>query len=429
VQDHASPSLTFLEHEVIPITADGRGRSITEQEAERLAAVNEARPGFCERGFRQVRLAQYCGLVNLGMRALEVLPKVQSTETGPEHCRGILMRLLSKSQLYPHVMDLPAAQRLRQQPLLEVFISAYFDSVTAVLRCGLLKQYQEVSEDLHHIRGRINVNRQLTALANRTDMGACVYDELTTDHLWNRLLKLALKAARTWIRSADLGRKWIELMGSFENVTDIQTSALQLDRLMPNRHTRRYVNAARWATWILKLLSPNMRHGNREAPTLLFDMNVLFEAAVANSLRGRATQAGLTLHTQDRSHHLATVLGPSEAGAILALRPDLVFRQHGQAIAIADTKWKPLRLSPKGLPQPGDKDVYQVFAYAAAYGCTDLALIYPWSHAAPQVKVPVFELPKLASLGPRLHLLGISVDEDHLPVVIGEIPPSLLALL
>ena len=49
--------LTALDHEAIPITADGAGFSLTPAEAELLAQVGELRRGFCELGYRQLKLA------------------------------------------------------------------------------------------------------------------------------------------------------------------------------------------------------------------------------------------------------------------------------------------------------------------------------------------------------------------------------------
>lgn len=70
--------LSFREHQSIPVDDGLSGEGITSLEADRLAKLGEERPGFFERGYRQVRLAQYCGIVNLGERILEVLPNPTS---------------------------------------------------------------------------------------------------------------------------------------------------------------------------------------------------------------------------------------------------------------------------------------------------------------------------------------------------------------
>src|SRR6476469_460334 len=89
--------VTALEHESLPITPDGGDGGLTPTEVERLAVLGEKRPGFCELGLNKVKLAQFCGVVSLGNRVLEILPKVDAGSGSPEECRGVLLRLLRLS--------------------------------------------------------------------------------------------------------------------------------------------------------------------------------------------------------------------------------------------------------------------------------------------------------------------------------------------
>ena len=61
-----------------------------------------------------------------------------------------------------------------------------------------------------------------------------------------------------------------------------------------------------WARWILALLAPALRAGRTEAPALLFNMDWLFESAVATVARRRVyEESGLTVEAQDTSQALA----------------------------------------------------------------------------------------------------------------------------
>ena len=83
----AANYLTAIEHESIPIIESPTPTSLTPAEAERLAVIGRQRRGFCELGVREVKLAQYCGIVSLGTRVLEILPKTQQSDS-PKTCRG-----------------------------------------------------------------------------------------------------------------------------------------------------------------------------------------------------------------------------------------------------------------------------------------------------------------------------------------------------
>ncbi len=410
--------LTALEHQPIPVTAEGSESSLTPAEAERLALIGELRPGFCERGYRKVKLAQYCGVVGLGERVLEILPKTQDGDESADECRGVLLRLLRATDRFPQFQHLPAGQYLRRAPLLEVFIAAHFDAVVTLGRGGLLRQYQERDEDLDVVRGRIAIARQLTAHANRPDRVACSFDELTADNLWNRVLKKAVRVVRPWIRGVELGRRWVELMSLFDEVDDSMLDGAQLSRLTFNRHAERYRVAIDWARWILGLLSPSLRAGKNDAPTLLFDMNKLFETAIASVVKRRVGRdAGLHVHSQASGISLATIASDLGSEAAFSLRPDLVIRRGMVPIAVADTKWKAIDMDrPGGHLLPSQEDMYQLHAYAAAYRCTDLALIYPWHTRLEHSKETRFGLPGSKGGPATVHILCVDVHDDALPL-------------
>lgn len=416
--------LTALEHEAIPITAEGAGFSLTPLEAERLAQIGEQRPGFCELGHRQVKLAQFCGVVSLGERVLEVLPKTQDRDVAAEDCRGVLLRLLGLSKRFPYFAQMPAGQHLRRAPLLEAFIAAFYQAVTTVIRAGLLRQYLEREEDLRVVRGRIATARQLGTHANRRDTVACVFDELCVDNVWNRVLKRAVRITRPWLHSAELGRRWVELMGVLDEVDDGRLAGAEVDRLVFDRRAERYREAVNWARWILALLAPALRGGRHEAPALLFDMNKLFESSVAAVLRRAAPRHGLEVIAQDSRQTLAMVHSGDVIEPSYVLRPDLLLVRASQVLVVADTKWKRIEFDRKGRPAPAESDIYQLHAYASAYRCRELALIYPVEASRATAEVQ-FLLPPVGEQAATVHVLGVDIGEDSLPLRIGRGPEEL----
>jgi 5-methylcytosine-specific restriction enzyme subunit McrC len=416
----SSRFLTALEHQPIPVTPDGAGWSLTPAEAERLAQIGEQRPGFCEVGHRKVKLAQFCGVVGLGERVLEILPKTQDGDSAAEECRGVLLRLLRWTERFPQFQHQPVGQHLRRAPLLEAFIAAFFDAVITVLRGGLLKQYQEHEDDLTVVRGHIAVMRQLGTLANRPDLVACRFDDLTIDNVWNQVLKKAIRCTRPWIRSIELNRQWVELMGVLEGVDDTRLGGPDVARLSFNRQAERYRVAIDWARWILALLAPALRAGRSEAPALLFDMNKLFESAVAAVVRRRIYGiSDLTVEAQDATRALATVVSQDRVEPAFQLRPDLVFRRGGVVVTIADTKWKLVARDSRGRLIPSEADMYQMHAYAAAFQCNDVALVYPWQPQSAATTETKFHLPAYNGRPVVVRVLCIDVHDDALPLRVG----------
>lgn len=420
--------LTAFEHEAVQISTDGDGQTLTPVEAEQLAQLAEKWPGFCELRRREVRFAQYCGVVGVGERVLEILPKTQSSASSTQECRDVLLRLLRLTGRIPQFQLHAAGQQLRRAPLLDAFIAAFYDAVRSLRRRGLLRQYVEHTDDLTVVRGRIDATRQLTFHANRPDLVTCAFDELTTDNIWNRVLRKAIRCTRPWIRSEALDREWVELMSVLSDVDDAAFRNSDLKRLVFDRRAERYRTAIEWALRILALLSPTFRAGQTGAPALLFNMNQLFESAVAVIAKRELTSAsGIDLRVQQATHALATRVGMDRIERAYTLRPDLIFANGQRTVGIADSKWKVLTPDREGRVMPSEADIYQLHAYAAGYRCNDLFLVYPWHAGLRNAAESFYRLPEIGDIAPTVTVVCIDVETDAFPVRMGHWPFGQLA--
>jgi 5-methylcytosine-specific restriction enzyme subunit McrC len=405
-------TLTVLEHGELPIGGPAEA-SLSAVEADRLERIAERRPGFCSRRRSSIRFAQYAGLVSLGDRMLEVLPKVDEAAAPAGECRGVLLRLLRLAPKLRIHDEGAAVHGLRQGALLEVFLNAWFDELGALIRGGLLRRYRRHAEDLNVVRGRLNIQRQIAVHAMRPDLLACSFDTLSADNDWNRVLKAALSACRGWLISLPLRRRWSELWVALEDVALPANPREVFERLSPDRQSARYAVAVRWARWVVASATPDLRAGDADAPAMLFDTNALFEEAVATSIRARlkSRESGWLVRTQVTDRHLASV--EASGRAAIGLRPDLVFEQDGQTVAIADTKWKRVGVS-HGELRPDPQDVHQMLAYAAAFACDRLALVYPWHAGLEGVRPTRLRLPAMGGREPVLEVICLDVGADEL---------------
>ena len=409
-------ALTAFEHVAVPVDSAAGLGALSESEADHLCALSEQLPSLCTRGYRSVKLAHYCGLVNLGSRVLEILPKVGERDSADES-RGVLLRLLHASRDFPLHHQPSAGQAHRSAPLLEVFIRAFFDEVTRVLKGGLLRRYLEHEDDLLAVRGTVRVQRQFTALANRTDRIACRYDELTADNTWNRVLKAGLRIVRPWVTTHDLLRSWIELMAGFHEATDLPVADVRslLVDLRYDRQGNRYRPAIAWVERIVSLLSPDLRTGSKAAPGLLFDMNRLFEVAVEQRMQTWAWHRRWIVEAQNSTQYFTHIAGSPRRSAF-KVRPDLLFSSRGQTMAVADAKWKRPAISQHGFILPEQADLYQLHAYASVFNCEQLAIIYPWTEGLSIARETTFELPSSVGLTPKVTTLFLDIGDDDLPL-------------
>jgi 5-methylcytosine-specific restriction enzyme subunit McrC len=409
-----SNAISVFEQTNIPIERGSGPNKLSEAEADNLSLIEEQLPGFCLRGYKTVRFQNFCGLVNLGERVLEILPKVgESTEA--VQSRNVLLRLLQVCPDFPLRQQPQAGQAQGSAPLLDIFIQAFFEEVAFLIKGGLLRRYLEQSEDLLMVRGSVRLERQLTALANRSDRIACRYDELTADNDWNRLLKAGLREVRPWIHGIDLQRRWIELMDCFDGVTDLPNAGQLLSGLIYDRQGNRYRTAIEWVARILSLLSPSLRAGQHLAPGLLFDMNRLFEAVVTERMKSWAWERKFEVEPQYSKRFLANIVTAPKRSAF-KLRPDLLFSSKGRPVAIADAKWKRVKLSSSGFLLPDQADLYQLNAYGMVFACDNLALVFPWNENFNTARETVFELPSTPGRKPRVTVVCMDLAKDDLPL-------------
>lgn len=349
----------------------------------------------------------------MGDRVLEILPKVSESGSARESL-GVLLRLLDLSRDFPLFQHLSTGHQLRPHRLLEVFIAAFLDATSHIVRGGLLRQYMAEEDDFRVVRGQIRLGRQLGSLFNRPDMIACRFDDLTADNVWNRLIKAGLRAVGPWIMSIALNRRWVELMSAFAEVGDARFDRTIWNHLIWDRHAVRYRTAIDWVQWILGLLSPSLRAGEEEAPGLLFDMNALFQSAMTSALRRAVHGSDLTVHGKGKASHLATIVGTNRRA--FTLKPDIIIERGGKVLAIGDTKWKRLEVR-EGFLVPAPSDVYQMHAYASAYGCSELALIYPWHSELKMATDTIFELPRLPAGVPKIRVIAVDLSRDPIRTV------------
>ena len=117
----------------------------------------------------------------------------------------------------------------------------------------------------------------------------------------------------------------------------------------------------------------------------------------------------LRVSFEDVEYHLGRT--PAEE-LVFQLRPDIVLRDDKRTVAIVDAKWKGIDLEKRGYAVPSRSDVHQMHAYATAYGCTNVLLVYPSAGNAPTAKESIFLLRGAVQMEPRLRVAFLDLHAD-----------------
>ncbi|MCY3689542.1 MAG: hypothetical protein F4Y22_00270 [Gammaproteobacteria bacterium] len=358
------------EWEELPIGGDN---GIAENDAQRIHALAEKatirlkvpHPVLTRTAKPSLSAGQVVGVLATHRVNLEILPKIDSDDDNA--LRRSLVRMLAVARNLP-IADHELAQLdIQHENLLEILIRIFSDRLLDAVRRGLPHRYLRYEDDLPRLRGKLHVPRQFTRNAVRPDRLACVFDEFSADTPLNRVLKATVVRLLAISKSAANRRKLAELLSRFDSVGE--TDAPLRERVMLDRTNRSYHQLYSLAKLILAKDWQNTTTGHSEGFSLLFPMNDLFEEFVGRSLKIALPRISVRL--QDKAHY--AIESPSRR---FQLRPDIVVDDVDGKIII-DTKWKQLRPAKPNLDvQPAD--IYQLLAYARAYGANRVILLYPW---------------------------------------------------
>ena len=333
-------------------------------------------------GHRLLQVKNYVGVIFVPSgNHIEVLPKTGKTQSASAEsyaqARKTLLRMLQALGEFRHIPLESASLETLKLPLLEIFITHFLQSVNHIVKRGLRSDYVSQEENLLTKRGKLNVTKQIRHNAVQQQRFFCEFDEYLHDRPANRLIKSALMKVEGVIKSSHNQKLAKELSFHLDAVPVSQNYKQDFDKLHLDRGMAYYKPALAWTHLILNNISPVSMRGQADAPSLLFPMEAVFEAFVAQELR-KQLKDGYHLRMQSTRLSLVKYNGK----ALFTLKPDLMIEQYNEVKYVLDTKWKLIDVTDEqnkfGLSQA---DFYQMYAYGQKYlkGEGELFLIYPWT--------------------------------------------------
>lgn len=374
--------LTLREYETLSIgecfSCEGR-KSLTHAQADALDRLSKRLQDGGLKGelFRHanrttLKARQFVGVMQLGLDAVEVIPKIDGLDE--QGARINLFRMLARTRrLAIHEADLARLAR-QNLSILEIFVRLFCDKLFAEVHRGLVSRYERRTDNRTALRGKLLTGLQATLNAFHPERFQCEFDEFTADTPLNRVLKAAVRHLRRVTRDSENARRLAELSFTLEDVSDVPAVALEWHRLHFDRANRRYEPLVAMARMILQNHSQDVTSGGVDGFGLVFDMNELFEEYVGEVARATFSPLGCHVVLQGPARYL---LRDQDSGAeVFQTRPDITGLREGKPAWMIDTKWKPLDKQERkqGVAQA---DVYQMLGYARRYGVADVFLLYP----------------------------------------------------
>lgn len=312
---------------------------------------------------RGVKFSHYVGVLQVGNLTIEILPKVDKFANGDvEQWRSVLLEMLR----YTHLLKVETVSKapllLSQQSLLDIYLNVFLGEVRKILRKGLVKQYQKVSENRKAMKGALAFQSHIQQNLVRKERFYTQTHQYESNHLLHQILVKALKIVAATSYNPSIKSQCQQLLMQFPTVNDIKIYPQLFQNIQLHRKTKHYDSALNLAQLILLNYCPDLKSGDFDILAILIDMNKLFEEYIFEALRKVIFKKGCTIKGQ-----------PSAAfwEDSTSLRPDIVIQTSSENIVL-DTKWKILK---KAIPI--SEDLKQMFVYGHYFNATQNALIYP----------------------------------------------------
>lgn len=354
--------------------------SIGEQEFEKshfnaLVKFNDIhKRKYFEVGYRKVTFKSYVGVVQVGNRVIEILPKADRSDDEGDATRrkwqhALLYMLKTAGYIKLNQLN-TADQHSSHSSLMDIYLHAFLDEVRQLIHMGLVKKYKRVRNNYTSLRGRLLIEKQLQENLVHKERFYSEHTVYNRDHLLNRLLKTALDIIRNTSLNSGIKADAAQSLLNFEDIDVWKGNTAELQRVQMDRKSMPYEHALTLAKMIIMHYNPDMRSGEQHVMALLFDMNKLFEKFIFRMLR------------RAEDHFKAYDLGVVAQQPVIiwgqkTIRPDIMvtFRKANDkdhTHVIIDTKWK---MTDPG--SPSDADLKQMFTYNVQLNSDRAVLLYP----------------------------------------------------
>jgi 5-methylcytosine-specific restriction enzyme subunit McrC len=208
---------------------------------------------------------------------------------------------------------------------------------------------------------------------------------------------------------AESQRMLRRLLRDFSDVTPLHRGE-QIPGWQATRLNARYHAALRLAELVLRATSVEHESGTVAVNGFLLDMPKLFEDFVTVALREALVSAyGGRVDDQDQNHF-------DEAGKV-RLRPDIVWKVRGSAVAVIDAKYKAEK--PAGYP---NADLYQLLAYCTVLDLRNGHLVYAKGN-----ENPAHHVVRRSGIEIFCHAVDLDQPPDGLLTDIGDLAERIAA--
>jgi len=350
-----------------------------------LATIKDAKY-LCFLKRDQLQVKGFVGVISTpDGTQIEILPKINEKSDIDiiGESRKTLWRMLRLVNNLKFVESTEADLQIKKQPLPEILIAWFLQSVNNIVQQGIRKDYSRIEAQEKFLKGQLQLSKQLREPLHKQHIFQIEYDVFSANRPENRLLHSALIIVSNWSRNNDNKKLAKHLLLLFDDVPLSNNYKSDFSKWTVSRDMHYYQPILPWIKLILNQQSPFTLAGKNSGVSFLLPMETLFEKYVAKCL-AKKLPSQYRLTEQKPQKPLAI---QSEGGkGVFQMKPDIVIHERGKdnPVCILDTKWKCIDQDKTYDNGSDDKkrgisqsDMYQLFAYGKKYNVSNVVLIYP----------------------------------------------------
>lgn len=351
-----------------------------DSESEESDILDFIKIGYKRNVGETVTFKNYVGLIQIKDNyQIQVLPKIEFAVGEKDTTKQVFIKMLRSMKDFPSKVFTNANLKMDRMNLYEIFINMYLYETRQLVKRGIKSAYVGIEDNLTVYKGKLLINQHIKNNLAHKERFYVGYDEYQINRAENRLIKSTLLKLQKLTSSAENAKEIRQLLTAFELVKPSIHFDRDFSKVIIDRNTKDYEMLMKWSKVFLRNKSFTTFSGTESARALLFQMEKVFEAYVANNMKKVFSRVGWKVSTQDKGHYLFNTLN-GENYKKFSLRPDLVVTRDDGSIIILDTKWKKLvnnRSKNFGISQA---DMYQMYAYSKKYETSEIWLLYPMNN-------------------------------------------------
>ncbi len=345
-------------------------------------------------GQKNIRTKDYVGTIVYKGHQLNIFPKVFKEFKDDDDRKSLdlqhLMHNLVKWIEYTAKIDYPyisiAADMENTDDLQELFVSLYVRYVKAALDRGLFFRYEEKTENLPTIRGRLDIKDYITKKYPTGQFGKflCSYSTFEFDNLLNRVIKCTLKFV--WNIATPSNQKIIRnLLNKLGEVSDQNCTPRDCDTIQLSKMQSKYKIILSMSKMFLLNKTTNYNLDTHDSFCFMFPTDLLFEGFIGGFIQSTFNEdAKVTLQASEVSLVDSIRLGDQEFAQAFVMRHDILIEHKEKGMFILDTKYKEVSRFEGNtdfrydlINDINSGDLYQVLTYAVSRGLDKVYLLYP----------------------------------------------------